>query len=234
MPSNKRIWAAKVGYIIISILIGVLGIVLIAVPNFSVSLLCRLGGGILILFGIVKIIGYCSNDLYRLAFQYDLAIGILLIALGAILILRTRIMTSLICVLLGIYTLADALLKIQISVDSKAFGICQWWLILVVAIITGVSRAVRTSCELIGVRSLPSQTMRTGFRPPSIRQVRAGSSASTVPTPHMMPRYLLRRRCTCTRAAGPVIHLDSPVYAAIFPSRVMAYLSATKGALCVM
>lgn len=138
MPSNKRIWAAKVGYIIISILIGVLGIVLIAVPNFSVSLLCRLGGGILILFGIVKIIGYCSNDLYRLAFQYDLAIGILLIALGAILILRTRIMTSLICVLLGINTLADALLKIQISVDSKAFGICQWWLILVVAIITGV------------------------------------------------------------------------------------------------
>lgn len=128
---------ASVG-IIISILIGVLGVVLIAVPNFSVSLLCRLGGGILILFGIVKIIGYCSNDLYRLAFQYDLAIGILLIALGAILILRTRIMTSLICVLLGIYTLADALLKIQISVDSKAFGICQWWLILVVAIITGV------------------------------------------------------------------------------------------------
>ena len=138
MPSNKRIWAAKVGYIIISILIGVLGIVLIAVPNFSVSLLCRLGGGILIQFGIVKIIGYCSNDLYRLAFQYDLAIGILLIALGAILILRTRIMTSLICVLLGIYTLADALLKIQISVDSKAFGIRQWWLILGVAIITGV------------------------------------------------------------------------------------------------
>ena len=138
MPSNKRIWAAKVGYIIISILIGVLGIVLIAVPNFSVSLLCRLGGGILILFGIVKIIGYGSNDLYRLAFQYDLAIGILLIALGAILILRTRIMTSLICVLLGIYTLADALLKIQISADSKAFGIRQWWLILAVAIITGV------------------------------------------------------------------------------------------------
>lgn len=138
VPSNKRIWAAKVGYIIISILIGVLGIVLIAVPNFSVSLLCRLGGGILILFGIVKIIGYCSNDLYRLAFQYDLAIGILLIALGAILILRTRIMTSLICVLLGIYTLADALLKIQISVDSKTFGIRQWWLILAVAIITGV------------------------------------------------------------------------------------------------
>ena len=163
MPSNKRIWAAKVGYIIISILIGVLGIVLIAVPNFSVSLLCRLGGGILILFGIVKIIGYCSNDLYRLAFQYDLAIGIFLIALGAILILRTRIMTSLICVLLGIYTLADALLKIQISVDSKAFGIRQWWLILVVAIMTGTigfllvlrpSESTRVAMILLGLALL--------------------------------------------------------------------------------
>ena len=163
MPSNKRIWAAKVGYIIISILIGVLGIVLIAVPNFSVSLLCRLGGGILILFGIVKIIGYCSNDLYRLAFQYDLAIGILLIALGAILILRTRIMTSLICVLLGIYTLADALLKIQISIDSKAFGIRQWWLILVVAIMTGTigfllvlrpSESTRIAMILLGLALL--------------------------------------------------------------------------------
>lgn len=138
MFSNKRIWAAKIGYIVISILISMLGIVLIAFPEFSVALLCRVGGVILILFGIVKIIGYCSNDLYRLAFQYDLAIGILLIALGAILILRTHIMTSVICILLGIYTLADALLKIQISIDSKAFGIRQWWLILTVAIITGV------------------------------------------------------------------------------------------------
>ena len=124
MPSNKRIWAAKVGYIIISILIGVLGIVLIAVPNFSVSLLCRLGGGILILFGIVKIIGYCSNDLYRLAFQYDLAIGILLIALGAILILRTRIMTSLICVLLGIYTLADGTDCYDFAGTGPPYGRC--------------------------------------------------------------------------------------------------------------
>ena len=163
MPLNKRIWTAKIGYIVISILISVLGIVLITVPDFSASLLCRLGGGILILFGIVKIIGYCSNDLYRLAFQYDLAIGILLIALGAVLILRTRIMTNAICILLGIYTLADALLKIQISIDSKAFGIRQWWLILVVAIMTGTigfllvlrpSESTRVAMILLGLALL--------------------------------------------------------------------------------
>lgn len=139
MSFKRRIQIAKLGYIMISILLCVLGIVLIAVPGFSVSLLCRLGGGLLILFGAVKIIGYCSRDLYRLAFQYDLAFGILLVALGAILILRTSTMANVICILLGICILADALLKIQIAIDSKAFGIRPWWLILAVAIITGIA-----------------------------------------------------------------------------------------------
>ena len=53
MQLNNRIKAAKIGYIMISILLCVLGIVLIAVPDFSVTLLCRLGGGIMVLFGLI-------------------------------------------------------------------------------------------------------------------------------------------------------------------------------------
>lgn len=139
MYLNNRIKAAKIGYIMISILLCVLGIVLIAVPDFSVTLLCKLGGGIMMLFGLVKIIGYCSKDLYRLAFQFDLAFGILFMALGIILIIRTDVMVNLICIVMGICVLADALLKIQISIDSKTFGIQKWWLILAMAILTGVA-----------------------------------------------------------------------------------------------
>ncbi len=138
MFSNKRLRVAKYGYIILSTLLCVLGIVLIADPGFSISLLCWIGGILLILFGCVKIVGYVSKDLYRLAFQFDLAFGILLIALGTILILRTDAMVHIICILLGICILADALLKIQISIDAKAFGITQWWMILAVAVVTGV------------------------------------------------------------------------------------------------
>jgi len=88
-------------------------------------------------FGLVKIIGYCSKDLYRLAFQFDLAFGILLLALGLILILRTQAVVNVIWVLVGIFILSDALLKIQISIDARLFGIHQWWMILTAAIITG-------------------------------------------------------------------------------------------------
>ena len=139
MYLNNRIKVAKTGYIIIPILLCVLGIVLIAVPDFSVTLLCVLGGGIMMLFGLVKIIGYCSKDLYRLAFQFDLAFGILFVVLGFILIIRTDAMVNLICIVMGICVLADALLKIQISIDSRAFGIKKWWLILAMAILTGVA-----------------------------------------------------------------------------------------------
>ena len=116
-----------------------LGVILLAVPDFSLTVLCRLGGAIMILFGIVKINGYCSKDLYRLAFQFDLASGILLIALGLLFIIRTGSIISILCTIMGIYVLADALLKIQIAIDSKAFGIRKWWLILSAAILTGIA-----------------------------------------------------------------------------------------------
>ncbi len=139
MEINKRLRIAKYSYIVLSVLICVLGITLIAVPDFPLNLLCWIAGILLILFGCIKILGYISKDLYRLAFQFDLAFGILLIALGFILILRTDARIHLICILLGIFILADALLKIQIAIDSKAFGIRQWWLILGAAILTGIT-----------------------------------------------------------------------------------------------
>ncbi len=135
---KKYTQTAKFGYLIISALLFILGIVIVAYPGFSISVLCWVGGLLLLLFGVVKILGYLSNDLYRLAFQYDLAFGILLISLGAILIFRSDAMVHIVCSLLGLYILADALLKIQISLDAKRFGISQWWIVFTLAIVTSV------------------------------------------------------------------------------------------------
>ena len=136
--ANQRLRIAKIGYIVLSVLICVLGAAVMAVPDFSVRILCRLGGTLLAAFGCIRIVGYFSRDLYRLAFQFDLAFGILLIVLGLVLILRTDAAVHILCVLLGLSTLADALLKVQIAIDSRKFGISQWWMILTTAIFTGI------------------------------------------------------------------------------------------------
>lgn len=138
MRSVTPMKTAKIGYIVLSAVLCVLGLVLILFPEFSASMLGVACGIVLILFGIVKLVGYFSRDLYRLAFQYDLACGCLLILLGAVMLLRPDSLLNFICVALGIYILTDGLFKIQIAVDARRFGIPQWWLVLALAVLTGV------------------------------------------------------------------------------------------------
>ena len=127
---------AKTGYIILSLLMMALGLGLIVNPVLSVSYLGRTAGIIMIIFGVIKIIGYLSKDLYRLAFQYDLAFGMLIICIGIMVICKPDNLIDSLCIAIGIVTLMDGFLKVQISIDAKTFGIKKWWLILAIAIIT--------------------------------------------------------------------------------------------------
>ena len=138
MRSVTPMKTAKIGYIVLSAVLCVLGLVLILFPDFSASMLGVAWGIVLILFGIVKLVGYFSRDLYRLAFQYDLACGCLLILLGAVMLLRPDSLLNFICVALGIYILTDGLFKIQIAVDARRFGLRRWWLILTEAILAAI------------------------------------------------------------------------------------------------
>ena len=138
MEAIRQLKIAKNGYIIMSLLFVILGICLSIWPDCSLKLFCTLIGIMLIAYGCIKIVGYFSKDYYCLAFQFDLAFGILLIAVGAIIIARREQVVNLIFAIFGILTLADALFKIQMSMDAKRFGLSLWWRILVVAVLTGI------------------------------------------------------------------------------------------------
>lgn len=138
MRSVAPMRVAKTGYIAVSILLAVLGIVLIAWPTFSVNALGVICGILLILFGGVKLVGYFSKDLYRLAFQYDMPFGILLIILGIIMLIHSGNLASFICVVFGLSVLISSLFNIQTALDAKKFGINQWWLIFALSVIAAV------------------------------------------------------------------------------------------------
>lgn len=127
---------AKIGYIVISAALCALGIVLIAVPELSASVLGIVCGILLIVFGAVRLAGYFSRDLYRLAFQYDLPFGILLMVLGAVMLIRPGSLVNFICIALGLSVLSDGLFKSQIAWEARRFGIGKWWLILTLAVIS--------------------------------------------------------------------------------------------------
>lgn len=138
MRSVAPMRVAKTGYVAVSILLAVLGIVLIAWPTFSVNALGVICGILLILFGGVKLVGYFSKDLYRLAFQYDMPFGILLIILGIIMLIHPGNLASFICVVFGLSVLISSLFNIQTALDAKKFGINQWWLIFALSVIAAV------------------------------------------------------------------------------------------------
>lgn len=154
MRSVTPMRIAKIGYIVMSVLFCAAGILFIAAPELSVSIIGVCIGVAMILFGIVKLIGYFSKDLFRLAFQFDLEFGILMMILGVIVLINPKNLMAFICVALGISILLDGLFKIRIAMDSKRFGIKSWWLILALAIITGVIGVFLIFDSVIGARTL--------------------------------------------------------------------------------
>ena len=138
MRSVTPMKAAKTGYIAISAIYCILGLILIIHPDFSAQVVAMLCGVALIVFGIVKIAGYFSKDLFRLAYQFDLATGILLILLGVIVMIKPDNFLNLLCVVLGITVLIEGLFKVQVAMDSKSFGIKRWWLIMALAVLSGI------------------------------------------------------------------------------------------------
>jgi len=132
----KTMKTAKWGYIITSVIFCITGLLIVACPGISVSLFCYILGALLAVSGIIKIIGYFSRDLYMLAFQFDLALGILLCILGLVMILYPEVVLHVIFFLIGITVLTDSLFKVQTAYDAKKFGLRQWWIILISALLT--------------------------------------------------------------------------------------------------
>ena len=71
--STGPLWAVKTGYIIVSVLFCVLGAVLLVMAERCVPWIGRALGIGMVVCGVIKLGGYFSKDLFRLAFQYDLA-----------------------------------------------------------------------------------------------------------------------------------------------------------------
>ena len=132
--STGPLRAVKTGYIVVSALFCVLGVVLFITAERCVPWIGRALGIGMVICGAIKLGGYFSKDLFRLAFQYDLAFGILLIAVGIITLCHPGEAMTFLCVMFGIPVLADGLFKIQVAVEAKRFGIGQWWLVLLLVL----------------------------------------------------------------------------------------------------
>lgn len=163
MRSTIPMRVAKIGNLILYAALCVFGAMLIQDPEIASVFIIRVTGLAMVIFGVFKIVGYLSKDLFRLAFQYDLAVGSQLIVVGVLVSLWPEDLANFFCVLMGLTILADGLFKIQIALDARQFGIHAWGLILALAIFAGIfggillfrpTQSVRILTILLGIALL--------------------------------------------------------------------------------
>ena len=132
---NGVVKSAKIINVISAGLMSLAGLLLLVIPDLETMVAQRIVLGTLFgLTGAAKIFGYFSNDLYRLAFQFDLAIGIFCILLTLLTELMPEYAFGTLPIIFAVYVSLDGLLKIQTSFDARRFGMKSWIVMLITAV----------------------------------------------------------------------------------------------------
>lgn len=148
----KVLKKVKIVYSIVSFMLLLYGIFLMIYPKIGIQWIYKIGGILFIGIGIAKVIGYFSKDLLQLAFQHDLAMGIVSIVIGILMLMWTKDMIRILTICLGLFMIMEALLKIQTAIDARQIGMKSWWLILIIGLITAVIGGLLAAVPLRGTR----------------------------------------------------------------------------------
>lgn len=154
MYSTKMIRTAKIGYLALAAAFCAMGATMLADPAFPAEAIGWGTGAILAAFGIVRILGFYSRDLYSLAFQHGPVLGALAIALGLVLILRRDLAANTLCLVLGVEILTDNLFIIQTALDARRFGLNTWWLMLALAVTVVIAGTLLIACPFQQTQAL--------------------------------------------------------------------------------
>jgi uncharacterized membrane protein HdeD (DUF308 family) len=139
VPQAKYINVGVAGIVFLT------GLYLLIFPD-QLSITARyVVAGMCALVGAAKMLGYFSNDMYRLAFQFDFAMGLFMFVIGVLMVIFRSASDNLLPLFIGLYTMIDGMQKAQIAIDAKKFGISMWPLILATAVVltaVGITTAV--------------------------------------------------------------------------------------------
>lgn len=130
--------AVKQLYTLTTICFIIIGFILLVWPQIGLDVICKIVGIFLMAHGVLRLSGYFSKDLFQLAFQFDLGLGIISLLLGILIFFKYTAFIDVIAPCIGIFMIVDATLRMQTALDSRKFGISRWWAIMATAVAVAV------------------------------------------------------------------------------------------------
>lgn len=134
------------GYVIAAECIFLLiGAVLLFVPQIEIIHICYGLSGVLVFVGIIQIVHYFLAESYRNMNEYGFAIGVLGVILGMCALVRVQAIANSFLLVLGIFLLLTAIIKLQYAMDLKSMKDPVW----VVGIILAALLTAGAVCVII-------------------------------------------------------------------------------------
>lgn len=149
----------KTGWISIleSLIFIILGIILVSNPEGTITVISRILGTVFIVIGILKIISYFMTREKDDFYNYDLIYGIIAIIIGIVVIAYMNIIGSLFRIIIGIWIIYTALIRINLAIKIKKINSTIWIYSLMLAIlmiICGVYTIVNSSVIVVTIGTI--------------------------------------------------------------------------------
>lgn len=105
-----------------SILTLVVGIMLAIYPGDTLSIITKIIGAFLMVFGIVQVISYFKNVKEDRIGSASFALGIILFAIGLYLFINDKSLTNIVITVIGILICVKSIYKIQLAFSIKDYS----------------------------------------------------------------------------------------------------------------
>ena len=131
----------KWNLILMSLLYLALGIFLLMVPGTALNVVCYALGGVVLACAAVQLIRYFVVERGVFQSQLTLISGLICLALGVFLLLRSDIVVSILPIVFGLFVIFDAIGRVQNALDLRRCGYDSWkgfLLLPVLSVVLGV------------------------------------------------------------------------------------------------
>ena len=128
----------KWNLILMSLLYLALGIFLLMVPGTALNVVCYALGGVVLACAAVQLVRYFVVERGVFQSQLTLISGLVCLALGAFLILRSDVVVRVLPIVFGLFVIFDSLGRIQNALELRRCGYPSWKIFLLLAVLSVV------------------------------------------------------------------------------------------------
>ena len=158
-----------------------LGVFLLMKPTTALNIVCYALGAVVLACAAVQLIRYFVVERGVFQSQLTLISGIICLALGAFLTLRSDIVVSILPIVFGLFVIFDSISRVQNALDLRRCGYSSWksfLLLPVLSVVLGVIMILNPfgTMEPL-VMAIGHHPARGGFHQPAQRPVHGAGRA---------------------------------------------------------